>query len=80
MADGTVEYIPLYKEFSNPNWKSLNNNERFNSRGAISGITNVVEFIYLKVESSAGDYYSVGAVRKDGTMYDLMEFVPNMDL
>ena len=80
MADGTIEYIPLLKEFSNPNWKDEGSINKFNSHGTISGVTNVVELVYLKVESSTGDYYSVGAVRKDGTLYDLMEFVPNMDL
>ncbi len=79
MADGTVEYIPIYKELSNPNWKNLSDSERFNSRGAIPGMTNVVGFLYLQVDNMSG-YYSVGAIRKDGTFYDLMEFLPNMDV
>ncbi len=79
MADGTVEYIPIVKELKNPNWRNMSDSEKFNSRGAINGLTDVVGFLYLQVDNTSG-YYSVGAIRKDGTFYDLMEFVPNMDL
>ena len=78
MEDGTIEYIPIYDEVSNSEWNSMYDGEKFNSHGSIYGISDVVSFIYLTVESSSGDYYSIGAQRSDGTIYDLMEFVDTM--
>ena len=70
LEDGTIEYIPIYKE--------LLNGGNFNSYGKIVGVNDVIGFVYLTVEKTNFDYYSVGAVRSDGTIYDLMDFLDTM--
>jgi len=71
LEDGTLEYIPIYKE--------VLSNGTFKSHGKIVGISDVIGFVYLTVDKNSSGYYSVGAVRSDGTVYDLMEFIDKMN-
>ena len=74
MEDGSVEYIPFYKEISKSNWNTLSDAEKMNSYGAIKGVTNVVMLYNMTVDSDLSGYNSVGATRKDGTFYNLYDF------
>ncbi len=74
MADGSVEYIPIYNEVKKDNWASLSDTDKLNSYGALEGVTSVEYVYYMQVDGFSG-YYSVGAARKDGTFYNLFEFL-----
>lgn len=79
MEDGTVEYIPLFEELNKKDWISLSDSKKMNSHGQIKGVTDVIYLYNLSVESGLSGYYSVGATRKDGTFYDLNDFLDNME-
>lgn len=74
MEDGTIEYIPFYKEISKTNWSSLSESEKMNSYGTVNGVTNVIGLYKLSVDSEFSGYISIGATRKDGSFYNLFEF------
>ena len=74
MADGTIEYIPLYHEVRKDNFVSLPDSEKLNSYGKVQGVTNVVYVQDLEVNGMSG-YYSAEAVRSDKTFYDLIDFI-----
>ena len=76
MEDGTIEYIPLYKEVAKANWKSIATENKMNSYGKLEGINDAVLLYPMEVYGEFG-YYSVGAMRSDGSFYDLNDFVNN---
>lgn len=77
MEDGTIEYIPFYKELKKENWASLPLSEKMNSYGKIDGVTDVVRIYTLDITSGFSGYVSVGAARKDNSFYNLNEFLYN---
>lgn len=70
MDDGTVKSVPFYGQL-----RKIDEGEIFNNIETIEGVTNVVYLYNLTVEKDGHGYYSVGAARKDGTFYDIFEFI-----
>ena len=66
LEDGTVEYIPIVKMFSNFDMK-------VSSYGQISNVANVVKF----VTASASSGVTTLAIKNDGTYYDLQQVLAN---
>jgi hypothetical protein len=75
MEDGTVEYIPLYKELTAYGVETFPMDKIFNSYGKIKGVKDVVRLFSMNVEPDiVGGYYSIGALRADNTFYNLSEY------
>ena len=72
MEDGTVEYIPVYQALS------TNGIDGLVSYGALQGIEDVVKFytVYARV-GMTGNYSTILAQTKDGTLYDLAPMINN---
>lgn len=69
MEDGTVEYLPLYKAFSDDNIKSY---------GPIKGVEGVIKLYEAAKEPKEGDFggnYAILAQNKDGKIYDLSKIL-----
>ena len=69
MEDGTVEYFPIYKAFSEKNIKSF---------GAIKDVENVIKLYSASKEPKEGEYggnYAILALNKEGKLYDLSKIL-----
>lgn len=70
MNNGTVEYIPVYQAISN------NGIDGLVSYGALQSIEDAVKFytVYARV-GMTGNYSTIIAQTKDGTLYDLAPMI-----
>ena len=72
MEDGTVEYIPLYQALS------TNGTDGLVSYGVLQGIEDVVKFYTAyAIVGMTGNYSTIIAQTKDGTLYDLSPIINN---